>query len=246
VRYTYKCVAPSFVGSKISCKDYSTPDNDAGGFGAKVEYLDRHAVSCSANEVLNRFQLKMGAPGKIKYDYRCCTVDGRNDESAIAQFGSPTGGWQLRVWNYPCSTYGGAMPAFDFVTTSFRMPEPPIIEKNRVTDMTFDDNKWKVIGAPDDNFAAVVSGFLNVQNAGQYQFWTKSDDGSELWIDKARVVDNSGLHGPEKKKGTVSLSKGLHSILVPFVECGGGAYLKISWKGPDTGGKEQPVDLQGI
>jgi hypothetical protein len=30
VRYTYKCVAPSFVGSKISCKDYSTPDNDAG------------------------------------------------------------------------------------------------------------------------------------------------------------------------------------------------------------------------
>jgi hypothetical protein len=178
--------------------------------------------------------------------YRCCTVDGRNDESAIAQFGSPTGGWQLRVWNYPCGTNGGAMPAFDFVTNSFRMPEPPIIEKSRVTDMTFDDNKWKAIGAPDDNFAAVVSGFLNVQNAGQYQFWTKSDDGSELWIDKARVVDNSGLHAPETKTGTVSLSKGLHSILVPFVECGGGAYLQISWKGPDTGGKEQPVDLQGI
>ena len=112
--------------------------------------------------------------------------------------------------------------------------------------MTFDDNKWKVVGAPDDNFAAVLSGFLNVQNAGEYEFWTKSDDGSELWIDKARVVDNSGLHAPETKKGTVSLSKGLHSILVPFVECRNGAYLKISWKGPDTGGKEQPVDLQGI
>ena len=138
------------------------------------------------------------------------------------------------------------MPAFDFVTNSFRMPEQPIIEKNRVTDMTFDDNKWKVIGAPDDNFAAVVSGFLNVQNAGQYEFWTESDDGSEVWIDKARVVDNSGLHAPERKKGTVSLSKGLHSILVSFVECSNGAFLKISWMGPDTGGKEQPVGLQGI
>ena len=177
--------------------------------------------------------------------YRCCTVDGRNDESAIAQFGSPTGGWQLRVWKYP-NADSGEFPDFDSGTDSFEMPEPPIINVNPVTEMMYDDQKWEELGAPHDNFAAGLTGFLDVKEAGQYDFWTESDDGSEMWIDKARVVDNSGLHPSERKKGTVSLSKGLHSILVPFVECGGGAYLKISWMGPDTGGKEQPVDLQGI
>jgi hypothetical protein len=151
-------------------------------------------------------------------------------------------GWQLRVWKYP-NAGSGEFPEFDSGTDSFEMPEPPIINVNPVTEMMYDDQKWKELGAPHDNFAAVLTGFLDVKEAGQYDFWTESDDGSMLWIDKAIVVDNHGLHGPEKKTGTVSLSKGIHPILVQFFEAGGGAFLNISWKGPDTAGAEQPVDV---
>jgi hypothetical protein len=154
----------------------------------------------------------------------------------------PTRGWQLRVWNYS-NAGSGEFPDFDSDTDSFKMPEPPIININPVTEMMYDNQKWKELGAPDDNFAAVLTGFLDVKEAGQYDFWTESDDGSMLWIDKAMVVDNHGLHAPEKKTGTVSLSKGIHPILVQFFEAGGGAFLKISWKGPDTAGAEQPVDV---
>ena len=153
----------------------------------------------------------------------------------------PTRGWQLRVWKYP-NAGSGEFPEFDSGTDSFKMPEPPIIDKEAPY-MMYDDQKWKELGAPHDNFAAVLTGFLDVKEAGQYDFWTESDDGSMLWIDKAIVVDNHGLHGPEKKTGTVSLSKGIHPILVQFFEAGGGAFLKISWKGPDTAGAEQPVDV---
>ena len=151
-------------------------------------------------------------------------------------------GWQLRVWNYS-NAGSGEFPDFDSDTDSFKMPEPPIIKINPVTEMMYDDQKWKELGAPHDNFAAVLTGFLDVKEAGQYDFWTESDDGSMLWIDNAMVVDNHGLHGPEKKTGTVSLSKGIHPILVQFFEAGGGALLTISWKGPDTAGAELPVDV---
>jgi len=36
---------------------------------------------------------------------------------------------------------------------------------------------------------------VNIKKAGTYIFYTKSDDGSKLWINKKEVVDNMGLHG---------------------------------------------------
>jgi len=127
------------------------------------------------------------------------------------------------------------------------LPEPPIIDKE-VTDMVFaekcsscmrfdvqysmmyDDQKWKELGAHDDNFAAVLKGSLDVVNeSDQYDFWTESDDGSRLWIDKAMVVDNAGIHERVEKTATISLSKGIHPILVQFLDAGGSAFLKISW-----------------
>ena len=63
-------------------------------------------------------------------------------------------------------------------------------------------------------------------------------------IDSGLVVDNGGSHGIQKRQGTVSLSRGFHSILVQYFQGAGGAFLSISYSGADTGGVEQPVAVQ--
>ena len=150
-----------------------------------------------------------------------------------------TAGWKLKVWNYP-DVGSGEFPEVDLGTGTVNMPDPPIIEKE-VTNMKYDDQIWEGLGAPADYFLAVLTGFLDLKEAGNYDFWTTSDDGSKLWIDNVLVVDNGGLHPPVKTMGTVNLSSGFHSIVVEFFEAGGGAFLEISWRGSDTGGAEQPA-----
>jgi hypothetical protein len=155
-----------------------------------------------------------------------------------------TGIWQIRVWNFP-NANSGLFPIFDFGSQSFTDIGPPIVDKVTL-DVAYDDQKWIQVGAPanTNNFAAVLKGFFEVKVAGAYDFWTESDDGSSLWIDNStRVVDNGGLHGKQKMKGTVSLSRGIHSILVQIFQAGDGVYLQISYSGADTGGVEQPVDV---
>lgn len=84
-----------------------------------------------------------------------------------------------------------------------------------------------------DNFAFVYSGTLNAPKKGKYTFMLNSDDGSRLYIDGRRVVDNDGVHGTgDGRKGNVTLSKGGHDFKVEFFEKGGGEVLQVAWSGP--------------
>ena len=46
-----------------------------------------------------------------------------------------------------------------------------------------------------DKFAMVINGVFDIKEAGDYTFFTNSDDGSRLYVDGALMVDNWGLHG---------------------------------------------------
>merc|ERR1712057_63039 len=59
-----------------------------------------------------------------------------------------------------------------------------------------------------DAFAARFTGTLHVPKTGYYNFWTKSDDGSKLWVDGKEVVNNDGMHAMREKKGRVHLRSG--------------------------------------
>ena len=56
--------------------------------------------------------------------------------------------------------------------------------------------------------------------AGVYTFWTDSNDGSELYVDNKleSIVENGGLHTPQKSEGKVELSSDFHFILVKFFQ----------------------------
>jgi PKD repeat protein/FlaG/FlaF family flagellin (archaellin) len=86
-------------------------------------------------------------------------------------------------------------------------------------------------------------GYVNVPADGQYTFYTTSDDGSELFIDGNRIVDNRGLHGAQERSGTTTLSAGLHPITVTHFEHTGGEVLDVSWAGPSFGKQAVPADV---
>jgi hypothetical protein len=84
----------------------------------------------------------------------------------------------------------------------------------------------------DDNFGFVFTGYLHVPSAGEYTFYTESDDGSALYIDGKHVVFNDGLHGLQESNGKITLGQGAHVIRVEFFEAGGGQQLSVRWRGP--------------
>jgi len=99
---------------------------------------------------------------------------------------------------------------------------------------SFDLKAIKLEGgkSPKNNFAVRYQGLIDVPEAGKYQFWTKSDDGSVLYIDGKKVVDNDGIHAPQERQGSIELDKGRHAFEVGVVQGGGGYELSVSWQPP--------------
>ena len=89
-----------------------------------------------------------------------------------------------------------------------------------------------------DEFGFVFSGYIKIDEAGEYHFATKSDDGSRLLIDGKRIVENDGIHAMiGKNSSAVPLEPGYYPIELSFFERGGGEGLEVlihtgqgSWK----------------
>lgn len=83
-----------------------------------------------------------------------------------------------------------------------------------------------------DLFAFRFTGYIDVPADGTYTFYTKSDDGSKLYIGTTEIVNNDGLHGELEKSGTIGLKAGKHAITVTMFEKTGGEVLVVSYAGP--------------
>jgi len=84
----------------------------------------------------------------------------------------------------------------------------------------------------DDDFAVRFTGYLSIPTAGNYTFYTESDDGSALYLNDTLVVQNDGIHAPQESAGSIDLIEGLHPITVLFFENEGGELLNVSMEGP--------------
>ncbi len=94
------------------------------------------------------------------------------------------------------------------------------------------DRRRRDFGDLMEFFLMVGDGFLEIPNAGQYEFELTSDDGSKLWIDGKVVVDNDMEHSTESKTGKMQLSAGLHPIELRFFQGVGDAIVQLKWKPP--------------
>ena len=102
---------------------------------------------------------------------------------------------------------------------------------------TFDLAQYKGTEA----FALRFTGYVQVPSDGSYAFYTRSDDGSRLYIADQLVVDNDGLHAAASARGFIALSAGKHAITVTFFEAGGDDELAVSYEGQGLPKQEIPA-----
>ncbi|UJS22234.1 MAG: TIGR03663 family protein [Candidatus Brocadia sp.] len=88
-------------------------------------------------------------------------------------------------------------------------------------------------------FCIEWEGYLSIPEKGTYQFATRSDDGSVVYLDGSVVVDNDDIHAARYIFGIISLGKGMHHVRIKYFDGGGGAVMEFLWKPP--GGRESLV-----
>jgi hypothetical protein len=67
-------------------------------------------------------------------------------------------------------------------------------------------------------FAIRYEGNFTVAKAGPRSFRLRSDDGSILFIDDVKRLDNDGLHGPSGGTVSVDLAAGAHKIRLDYFQ----------------------------
>jgi hypothetical protein len=89
-----------------------------------------------------------------------------------------------------------------------------------------DDQPPGMTGSDQDHFMARGTGFLQVTEAGVYNFASLSDDGSRLTIDGTVVILDDTYHGAgypgDQKTGSIFLDVGFHPIEYQFFDAAGG------------------------
>ncbi len=83
-----------------------------------------------------------------------------------------------------------------------------------------------------EEFALQFEGVLPIDTEGEYTFYTNSDDGSNLYVNDQKVVDNDGVHGGTEKSGKITLTPGRYAIRVDFFERNGGEHIRAEYSGP--------------
>jgi alpha-L-fucosidase len=90
-----------------------------------------------------------------------------------------------------------------------------------------------------EHYGFEYRGFIKIPTTGVYDFTTSSDDGSLLWIDQQKIVDNDGLHGNKKVTGELPLEAGYHEFMVRYFNATGGEDLRVFWASDMM--QEQPI-----
>ncbi len=84
-----------------------------------------------------------------------------------------------------------------------------------------------------DYFGFSFNGYIKISTTGTYTFYTKSDDGSKLYINGKQIVDNDEVHGLRERSGSIYLQAGTYPIKGTYFErTGTGENLIVSYSGP--------------
>ena len=83
------------------------------------------------------------------------------------------------------------------------------------------------------------AGYVEAPQAGDYQFFTESDDGVRLWIDDTKVIDNWSVHAAAFDRASVTLPAGRHRLKLEYFQDEGDWAIRLLWQPP--GAKESRV-----
>lgn len=113
----------------------------------------------------------------------------------------------------------------------FSVVDDIVLPNNATFTSVNDINFTDFDGSP--QVSMVFKGYFYAEVGGLFEFSTKSDDGSLLYIGDKLVVENGGNHSAIEKNGMVALKKGWHPITVKFHEATGGGQLTVWYTAPN-------------
>jgi len=94
-----------------------------------------------------------------------------------------------------------------------------------------------------NQYGVQFSGQVKVDVAGDYTFYVRSNDGSQLTVAGQLVVDNDGRHGAIERQGNIALQPGIHPIVLEYFQNGGSEALQVFWSGPGFSKKLVPDNV---
>jgi hypothetical protein len=157
--------------------------------------------------------------------------------SAIAQSENPFGSANedlssLRGDIYYLPEGASALPNFSTLT-----PVGSIYTKTLDVPQRSFDSGFPGVTDRFEWFAIRYTGSFQVDQEGEYSFRLVSDDGSRLFIDGNKIIDNDGTHAPASVSGSAYLTRGTHQMEVDYFQ-GPRQYvaLQLFWTPP--GGSE--------
>ena len=112
----------------------------------------------------------------------------------------------------------------------------PFIDSGIIDEFSIENSKQIT------NFAYIFEGYINIPKDGKYTFYLNSNDGSVLYLDEHKLIDNDGAHGAYEQSSSTSLKAGMHKISVDYFQLGGGSVLNVMWKGPEI--TKQEIGLE--
>jgi len=84
------------------------------------------------------------------------------------------------------------------------------------------------------NTAIQWAGKVNISAAGTYTFYSNSDDGSRIYVDGTLILNNDGGKAAEDGSIPITLTSGLHDIVIDYINNTGTGAETLSYNGPDT------------
>jgi len=116
-------------------------------------------------------------------------------------------------------------------------------ERMAISTLSFHSKKdvaWQGLDSSfKENFAASFTGCLLVKTKGTYRIWTKSNEGSVLWLNDKLLVDNTGTSSGGIRSAEVELPRGMQHVRVDYWQMQGeGSSLKAGWEGPGEADRE--------
>jgi hypothetical protein len=83
-------------------------------------------------------------------------------------------------------------------------------------------------GTPTDNpFALLFEFDLPITKKGRHSLTIGSDDGSVLYLDGQKVLENDGPHGYVERSATIDLEPGVYRAQITFFDAGGAKRLEM-------------------
>ncbi|WP_297553948.1 GH92 family glycosyl hydrolase [uncultured Alistipes sp.] len=96
-----------------------------------------------------------------------------------------------------------------------------------------------------DHFGYVFEGVIRIPERGVWEFMTRSDDGSVLFVGGRKVVDNDGSHAAIAATGRVALEAGDYPYTLLYFEDYEGEKLAWGWKAPGAE-RFEPIPAENL